>query len=109
MIMGIMVSCHMFEDNTDMDTVKIEFDKQEMSVYVGGINSVQIKVDPVDILTKYEVQWSVSRPDLGTIYESSKRGCTVAGKMPGDVILYATINNAQASMVFHVLDNDTIK
>jgi len=99
----IISSCHMFEDNEEMVLVSMEFDKSEMSVWEGGINSVQIKVYPQETLLKYEMVWLIDDWERAHIFEANKRSCTVMGIKEGDTILRAVINGSSATMVVHVL------
>ena len=113
-IVCCLSSCHLFEDNRDMDTVAVYFDESNVTVFEGGLGSVTLRVEPADALANSNVEYEISNEEVAVIYKADKRGCVFYGKKEGSTVLTARIKgaggaggagSAGAKMVITVLSN----
>jgi len=105
-----LTSCHLFEDNRNMDTVAVYFDESNVTVFEGGLGSVTLRVEPADTLVNVNVEYEISNEEVAVIYKADKRGCVFYGKKAGSTVLTARIRSggtggAGAKMVITVLSN----
>jgi len=98
-------ACHLFEDNTEMDTVAVYFNESNVTVFEGGLGSVTLRVEPADVLENSIVEYEISNEEIATIYRADKRGCVFYGKKAGSTVLTALLRGAEAKMVINVLEN----
>jgi hypothetical protein len=102
-IIFLLGSCHLFDDNTSIDTVAIYFNETNVSVFEGGLASVSLRVEPPDVLEYNNVSYSISNEEIAIIYRADKRGCVFAGRSEGSTVLSARIKDAEARMVINVI------
>jgi hypothetical protein len=99
----LLSSCHLFNDNTSIETVAVFFNETNVSVFEGGLGSVSLRVEPPDVLEYNNVSYNISNEEIAVIYRADKRGCVFAGRSEGSTVLSARIKNAEAKMVITVL------
>jgi hypothetical protein len=99
----LLFSCHLFDDNTSIETVAVFFNETNVSVYEGGLASVSLRVEPPDVLEYNNVSYSISNEEIAVIYRADKRGCVFTGRSEGSTVLLARIKDAEAKMVITVL------
>jgi hypothetical protein len=103
-LFSLLSSCHLFDDNTSIETVAVFFNETNVSVFEGGLGSVSLKVEPPDVLEYNNVLYSISNEEVAMIYRADKRGCVFVGRSEGSTVLSARIKNAEAKMVITVLN-----
>jgi hypothetical protein len=100
-----LVSCHLFDREETLDTVKIYFEQSNVSILgTNGICSLTLTIDPPDVLPYYDVEYKSSNDDVAAVVKQDRRGCVVLGKKLGSVVITAEIGDAVAKAVVNVID-----
>jgi hypothetical protein len=102
-VLFLLGSCHLFDDNTSIETVAVFFNETNVSVYEGGLASVSLRVEPMDVLEYNNVLYSIGNEEIAVIYRADKRGCVFVGRSEGSTVLSARIKDAEAKMVITVI------
>jgi hypothetical protein len=110
MLLSCLTSCHLFDDNREMDTVAVYFNESNVTVFEGGLASVSLRVEPGEALANGNVEYEIGNEEVAVIYRADKRGCVFYGKQKGSTVLAARVRGAgggvaEAKMVITVLSN----
>jgi len=101
-LMASVSSCHIFDADDETQDVAVYFNESNVSVYEGGLGSLSLRIEPMDVLAYYPVNYAILNEEIAVIFRADRRGVVFSGRKEGSTVISASVGNAEAKAVINV-------
>jgi hypothetical protein len=97
-------SCHLFENMDETVSTQVYFNESNVTVFRGGLGSLTLKIEPIENLEYYAVDYEIANQQVAMIFKADRRGVVFSGVGIGSTIITARVGNAEAKAVINVIN-----
>jgi hypothetical protein len=96
-------SCHIFDAVDETQNVAVYFNESNISVFEGGMGAFSLRIEPMDVLSYYAVDYAILNEEIAVIFRADRRGVVVSGRKEGSTVITASVGNAEAKAIINVI------
>ena len=96
-------SCHIFDAVDETQNVAVYFNESNISVFEGGMGAFSLRIEPMDVLSYYAVDYAILNKEIAVIFRADRRGVVVSGSKEGSTVITASVGNAEAKAIINVI------